>query len=371
MRFTLLNCTLFTCMLFATIMLYAQHRIELLDSNTFTLGEGVVLHKTSFRGLSVVDDNTTWVSGSRGTIARSTDGGKTFAFTQLKGYEKSDFRDIEAFDAQHAVIMSSGSPAYVLYTTDGGTSWKEAYKNTDTAYFLDAMDFWDAQRGMIVGDPVNGHFVMLQTEDGGHTWKELDTAVTPRAKTGEAIFAASGTSLRCWDKERFAFVTGGADCRVIYSKRASAQPGEQHYHCCGSQNLVIQKGKSSQGAFSLGIMPFSTVAAKKKHVQTYAFAVGGDYLSDTAALRNSFLFTLEGVWCGAGYTDTKGYKSCIEIMDAQHQQAIATGTSGTDWYERMAWKNFSSEPFHVVRKAKQGKAVFLAGGKGRIGKLVE
>jgi photosystem II stability/assembly factor-like uncharacterized protein len=125
----------------------AQYTIEVLDSNTFTLGEGVVLHKTSFRGLSVVDDQTIWVSGSRGTIARSTDGGKTFGYQQLKGYEKSDFRDIEAFDDKRAIIMSSGTPALILKTTDGGQSWKEVFRQNDSAYFLDAMDFWDEKQG--------------------------------------------------------------------------------------------------------------------------------------------------------------------------------------------------------------------------------
>jgi photosystem II stability/assembly factor-like uncharacterized protein len=60
--------------------------------------------------------------------------------------------------------MSSGTPAYIFKTTDGGRSWKEVYKNSDTAYFLDAMDFWDDKRGMhCLGDPINGHFVLLST----------------------------------------------------------------------------------------------------------------------------------------------------------------------------------------------------------------
>jgi hypothetical protein len=103
--------------LFASAFLYlqakAQYTIQVLDTSTFALGQGVVLHKTSFRGLSVVDDNIIWVSGSRGTIAKSLDGGKTFEYSQLKGYEKSDFRDVEAFDAKHAIIMSSGTPALI------------------------------------------------------------------------------------------------------------------------------------------------------------------------------------------------------------------------------------------------------------------
>ncbi|MGZ3945614.1 MAG: WD40/YVTN/BNR-like repeat-containing protein, partial [Mucilaginibacter sp.] len=51
---------------------------------------------TSIRGLSVVDDSTAWISGSKGTIATTNDGGKTWAWKQVKGFEKSDFRDIEA-----------------------------------------------------------------------------------------------------------------------------------------------------------------------------------------------------------------------------------------------------------------------------------
>ena len=96
---------------------------------------------TSIRGLSVVDDNIAWISGSKGTIAITTDGGKTWDWQQVKGFEKADFRDIEAFSAKEAIIMSSGTPALILKTTDGGQNWKVKYRNTDTAYFFDAMDF--------------------------------------------------------------------------------------------------------------------------------------------------------------------------------------------------------------------------------------
>ncbi|MFX8910908.1 hypothetical protein ABTN03_19845, partial [Acinetobacter baumannii] len=53
--------------------------------------------KTSIRGLSVVDDKIFWASGSNGMVARTTDGGKTIEWQQVKGYEKRDFRDVEAF----------------------------------------------------------------------------------------------------------------------------------------------------------------------------------------------------------------------------------------------------------------------------------
>ena len=90
-------------------------------------------NQSSIRGLSVVDDKVAWISGSKGTIAITKDGGKTWDWQQVKGFEKSDFRDIEAFSTKEAIIISSGTPALILKTTDGGQNWKVKYKNTDPA----------------------------------------------------------------------------------------------------------------------------------------------------------------------------------------------------------------------------------------------
>src|SRR5881275_2938915 len=70
--------------------------------------------KISLRGLSVVNDNVIWASGSSGKVARSIDGGKNFEWITVKGYEQRDFRDIEAFDANTALIMAVAEPAVML-----------------------------------------------------------------------------------------------------------------------------------------------------------------------------------------------------------------------------------------------------------------
>jgi len=88
-------------MLLTGITLPAQNKnipdLQLLTSGT----------PTSIRGLSVVSDEVVWVSGSNGTIGRSTDGGKNWKWMKVRGFEKTDFRDIEAFEAATAVIISS------------------------------------------------------------------------------------------------------------------------------------------------------------------------------------------------------------------------------------------------------------------------
>jgi photosystem II stability/assembly factor-like uncharacterized protein len=86
-------------------------------------------NKISIRGLSAVNDKIIWVSGSNGMVGKSVDSGSTWKWIQVKNFEKTDFRDIEAFDENIAVIMGVDSPAYILRTIDGGENWKLVYEN--------------------------------------------------------------------------------------------------------------------------------------------------------------------------------------------------------------------------------------------------
>jgi photosystem II stability/assembly factor-like uncharacterized protein len=119
--------------------------------------------KTSIRGLSVVNNNVVWVSGSNGMVGKSSNAGKNWKWMTVKGFEKNDFRDIEAFDANTAIIMAIADPSYILKTTDGGDTWKVVYENKTKGMFLDAMEFRDPKNGMVIGDPVDGRFFIAKT----------------------------------------------------------------------------------------------------------------------------------------------------------------------------------------------------------------
>lgn len=84
--------------------------------------------KSSIRGMSVVNNNVVWVSGSAGSVGKSLDGGITWHWITVAGFEKSDFRDIEAFDDKTALIMGITQPAVILKTKDGGISWRKVLK---------------------------------------------------------------------------------------------------------------------------------------------------------------------------------------------------------------------------------------------------
>lgn len=147
--------------------------------------------------VSAVSDQIVWVSGEKGTFARTTDGGATWKSAVVPGAERLDFRDIEGLSDKVAVLMSAGNgPASKIYrTTDAGATWSLVFTNPDSAGFYDCIDFFDANRGLVIGDEINGEMAILSTTDGGATWKRLPAASLPKPIAGEGSFASSGTCL--------------------------------------------------------------------------------------------------------------------------------------------------------------------------------
>ena len=326
-------------LLFIPVTSFAQH-IEVLQQGK----------STSIRGLSVVDDSVAWISGSKGTIAITTNGGKTWNWQQVKGFEKADFRDIEAFSAKEAIIMSSGTPALILKTIDGGASWQEKYQNADKAYFFDAMDFVDKKRGYVLGDPISGKFVLMETKDGGETW--LPFKNPPDALPGEAAFAASGTCLRL-KEDNIIIVTGGA-----YARKLTLLNNNSSTDKWIIRDLEIKHGKPSQGAFS--IFPGGCEVV-----------VGGDYekalLTDSVAQYRCYDGTDNSGLTNLSKTQPSGYQSCVEYI--QDEIFISTGTPGSNITKNggKTWAKIDDASYNVCRRARHGKLVILAGDGGKIG----
>ncbi len=315
--------------------------VEILTSGT----------NTSLRGLSVVNDNVVWVSGSNGTVGKTTNAGKNWKWFTVKSFEKKEFRDIEAFDATTAIIIAVDEPAYILKTNDGGESWKVVYENKMKGMFLDAMEFWNEQSGIVIGDPIDGRFFITRTFDGGSTWQDIPIANRPPADSGEACFAASGTNIRALDRDEAVFVSGGKRSRVFIRSSAIELP--------------IVQGKETTGANSISVYEDNKRNGGKRMI-----VVGGDFNADSSNEKNCFFTDNGGKTWIAPRVPPHGYRSCVEYLSKK--DIITCGLNGVD-YSPDGGKNFawiSKESFHVCRIAKYGASIFLAGNNGKIGRLV-
>lgn len=323
-----------------------QYALQYVDTKT----------DASFRGLSVANEHTIWVSGSKGWVGRSVDNGKDWTFQRVPGYEDCDFRTLYAFDANNAIIANAGSPAYILHTANGGATWQEVYKNTDSAAFIDGIDFWNKKHGLIHGDPINGHMLLLYTKDGGKSWTELKKRSRPIMAEGEASFAASGTVINCFLHGAVVVAVGGKTSRLLLSRNRG-----RSWRSIPTPMLA--------GGESTGIFSFMHGGSR-----WHWLIAGGDYRNDTLRTANFFYSYNKGTDWQAPETTTRGYRECLtEISDRQKRERplamFAIGPSGIDIStdDGMNWQPLSDEKgFHVAKPSRQQNLLFLAGANGKL-----
>lgn len=333
----------------STIFTQENARVEVITSGT----------NTSLRGMSVPNDSTIWVSGSNGTVGKSVDAGRNWQWIVVPGFEKRDFRDIEAFDKNTAIIMGVDNPAIILKTVDGGLTWKKVFERTAEGMFLDAMDFRNEKEGICIGDPLPvAHadrrlFYIIRTNDGGDTWKEIPLYQMPPAQPGEAIFSASGTNISFFDHPDFeyGFVTGGRVSKLFMMGR-EGKPNK-------SVEIPILQGAESAGTFSMATDKLKSI-----------YCIGGDYKLPRDYFNNFYFSTDAGKkWGSPSIGPPYGYRSCVRIVEGK--TLVACGPTGVDYAPNAhkEWKKASLESFNVCMVSKN-KNVFLAGEKGKIGRMV-
>ncbi len=93
----------------------------------------------SLRGIHSIGNGVAWASGTEGTVLRTTDDGATWQrCTTPPDAEKLDFRGIQAFDQNTAIVMSSGK---------GDLS--RLYKTTDACKIMETRLHQPRQRRLL------------------------------------------------------------------------------------------------------------------------------------------------------------------------------------------------------------------------------
>lgn len=343
MKPNIFTLTLFICL--SAIVINAQWQKQTIDT------------KASLRGLSVVNENVVWASGTGGAVLRTVDGGKNWSIIAVPDAEKLDFRDIEAFDANTAYVLSigDGESSRIYKTVDGGKTWKLQFQNKNGRAFFDALAFWDATHGIAMSDPVDGKFVLIETKDG-ETWKPIENLQMPNVVAGEAAFAASGTCLITQGKNNAFLVSGGNAARVFKS--------ENRGKSWKAFETPITKGTAGSGIFSIAMFD------KKRGV-----IVGGNYEKPDET-SNNLAFTKDGGKTWKLAKGLNGYRSSIAFTkNPTNNFMMAVGSNGSDFSlsGEEKWKRLDEENYNSVKAgfASGYDLVFWAvGANGRIAKYV-
>jgi len=130
---------------------------------------------------------------------KSTDGGNTWtAATITDASTHSIWICVSATDENNAWALLYDFQLFtgtLWKTSDGGSTWTQQGAGviyTSSTSFPDIIHFWDADTGVVIGDPVNGDFEIYTTTDGGTTWTQADNSNIPDALAEE--YGAAGFS---------------------------------------------------------------------------------------------------------------------------------------------------------------------------------
>jgi photosystem II stability/assembly factor-like uncharacterized protein len=315
------------------------------------------------RGIHAVGRGVVWASGTGGTVLRSEDSGYLWQQCATPpGAGTLDFRGIWAWDAQNALVLSSGpgDQSRLYETTDGCSSWKLMITNPDATGFWDGILFLDRGHAVIYGDPVGGdpvggdpvpgatrtHSVlpMRITLDGGTAWK-VDGR-SPQPLPGESIFAASNSAMTVQQGKTWLGTSKG---RVLRSDSLTAWQGAQ---------TPLASGNDSSGVFSVAFRD-----------QKHGIAVGGDYRRPDEASGSAAYTSDGGEHWTAAHKPPHGYRSAV-AWDAKDQVWITAGSNGSDmsyddgatwqWLDGGNW-NALSLPWAVGPNGQIGKLGMLPG----------
>jgi len=308
----------------------------------------------SLRGLSVVDARTVWASGARGTVVHSADGGASWRVDTVPGAGTLDLRSVHARSGRVAHVAATAGRIY--RTTDGGATWSLRYQASDTTVFLDAIDFWDDQHGMALGDPMDGRFFLLVTRDGGDTWHEPPIDERPAATPGEAAFAASGSSL---------LLHGGAEARDAWIGSGGAV-ARVHRSMNRGRSWVATSTPMRQGGSSEGIFSIAEVPGEGW------LLVGGHYAQDDSTRGNAAASTDGREWRAITSNGPRGYRSGVAFarLTGVAPIGLAVGPGGSDISRDggRRWTRFDAAGYHAVRASRDG-IFYASGSDGRLARF--
>lgn len=314
----------------------------------------------SVRALELGENDEFYFAGNNTKFGKSyMDGFDPFREVVIRGYDSLltesllEFRSVSK-TSDHYFFFSVSSPAYLFRLKieeffDGLP--KRVYQETHPKAFYDSMDFWNDQEGIAIGDPTDDCMSVIITRDGGDTWEKMSCDDLPKAKDGEAAFAASDTNISIVGDHTWV-ATGGKTSRVLYSPN-KGKTWEVY------KTPIIQ-GKETTGMYSIDF-----------YDEKNGFAIGGDYTKPNDTLNNKIRTNDGGkTWTVVANGKGPGYRSCVQyVPNSNGKELVAIGFKGIDYSNDAGdtWKHLSDEGFYTIRFLND--SIAYAAGNRRISKL--
>jgi photosystem II stability/assembly factor-like uncharacterized protein len=323
----------------------------------------------SLRGIHALAGGVAWASGTNGTVLRTEDDGYLWQVcTVPKGAEKLDFRGVWAWDANTAIVMSSGpgDASRIYKTTDGCQTWTLKYSNLEEKGFWDTIVGVTAKHLYVLGDPVDGSFRIYTSRDAGETWFLEDDAGLNASPKGEGAFAASNSALTSSGGFLW-FGTGGIGATRVFYTYPKCPAGQAQGGVCdvawGNAQPPMAGGSEAAGVFSVGVL---AKLDQRGGQHTTVVAVGGNY-EKPAETAGTAAYSKDGgkTWMAAA-VPPHGFRSAV-AFDMKLGVWIAVGTNGSDFSrdDGKTWQPLEDGNWNAL------SLPYVVGNQGRIAVLAD
>ncbi|MEU5294166.1 WD40/YVTN/BNR-like repeat-containing protein [Streptomyces umbrinus] len=274
--------------------------------------------------VDVVDRTAIWATGGGfqgavgGAVVRSVDGGRSWRDVTPPGGAIEEFRDVEAIDRDHALVLAlnnqaTGEPVRIYRTADGGATWRQVFRAADPEAFFSCMAFFDHRRGLAVGDAIGTKFPLLETVDGGRSWHPAPADGMPDTAPGTGALA-TGTCLVTKGRHDAWFgttgVSGGGDNPQVFHTRD------------GGRTWTASETPLPGAATNIASLSFRNLRD--------GLAAGGNFDPRNNIDVGAVARTSDGgaTWALGG-TPT-GFKNGVTWIPGHRNTAIAVGPDGSD-----------------------------------------
>jgi photosystem II stability/assembly factor-like uncharacterized protein len=281
-----------------------QSQQSITDSIIIDLTE-FKIPNTSIRALEVLNDSTIWFAGSNGYWGYTRNSGASWHIEQIKSDSITpEFRSISITENGSVFIVSIANPAAILKSTDQGKNWLIVYSDSSENAFFDAIEFWNNDQGILLGDAIDQCFHIATTSDGGNTWKKIECKNLPKAFENENPFAASNTNISLHGSHAW-FGTGGKDVSRVYHSSNYGKDWEV-------LNTPIISGKTMTGIYSIHF------------IDSLNGIIAGGNWENVTEKNNPIAITQDGgqSWKPVVDTNLNGYVSCIQFVPNSNGQKI-------------------------------------------------
>ena len=286
----------------------------------------------AIRDLQARDETNIWFSAGDGRIGVLQEGVPKIASVRYNETALK-FKSIAVQDSV-VYLLHPTRPALVYkleYDEEGASNLESVYIQEAPDVFYNAIAFWDADKGILVGEREDSSCLAIsRTMDGGVTWDEVSCDDLPAIDEGELVLASSNSNISIYGSHVW-IATGGMRARVFHS--------DDYGETWKVYNTPIVQGENGFGIFSIAF-------SDAKH----GVIIGGKW-SDKSFNEGNKAYTNDGgkTWKLFGNGEYPGLQKQV-VYVPNKKSMVAVGDHGIAYsYNTKDWQQMSDESFEHIQ----------------------